>query len=429
MECYIFGMSKFDEYVENHKKGVMSDTERRVHEHGVLIAKVVAGSQSFGLDGPESDVDIHGVYIAGPMEWLRHDFSDQIADEQNNEVYWEITKFLRELNSANPQALEMLYAPDKCILEGKWFFKWLLERYNFLTKRCDKSFCEYARGQVNRATGLNKKVFKPKPEGTPKVLDYCYVFDMESGHAVPVKEWLVKYHSNDDYGPDQKWYSLAAIDHLDMGYALYGQPMDKRHSFSGEPEHEWRWAYGIVRDEDESMDIQLNSIPKGQPVLGMMFFNRNAFSKECKERAQYRDWVKKRNPERYNQTIQHGQGYDAKNMMHCVRLLQTAYGIAKDHTVPVYRGDTNLSNEIVMEANKHPYPNDREFLLGIKRGEWTFDEIIHYIDELGKVVSEEFAKSNLPENSYSPAEMDELAQKHTMETLEWFGLDYFKVKK
>ena len=402
-------MTRLEEYTEECRAGKMTDTEKEVRERGTLLVKIVAGSQSFGLEGPDSDIDIHGVFTWNPEERIKSGCPDQIADEANNEVYWDIAKFLKELNSANPQALEMLYAPDDCIIVGKRLLNTIQESMDFLTMRCNKSFCEYARGQVNRATGLNKKVFKPKPAGNPFVLDYCFVPCMENGQALPFKEWLQKYHSSDEYGSDQKWYALAAIDHIDMGYAIYGQPVFERFNDQERPEHEWRWAYGVVRDEVNSGDIQLNSIPKNRPVLGFMWFNRNAYSKECKERAQYRDWVKKRNPARYNQTLQHGQGYDAKNIMHCVRLLLTAYGIARDHTVPVNRKFTTTSSEIGMEANIHPYDTDRDFLLAIKRGEWKFDDIIHYIDVIGKVVDETFKASGIKEDSYPQNAIDDLA--------------------
>jgi len=392
-------------YWHSHVLGFMSETEKMVHEKGILLIKVAAGSQSFGLATETSDVDIHGVYVLNWDERIRHDAPSQIADEKNNEVYWDITKFLTELNSANPQALEMLYAPRHCVFTGWEFLQELRSKYDFLTMRCDKSFCEYARGQVDRATGLNKKVFNPKPEGTPRILDYCYV--PVDNIAISVKDWLERFHSDDEYGPDQKWYSVAAIDHIDMGYAIYGQSIAERNL--SDKEHEWRWAYGIVRDEEKSMELQMNSVPKNRPVLGYMFFNKNAFAKECKERAQYRDWVKNRNPERYNTTVKHGQGYDAKNLMHCVRLLLTAYGIATEHTVPVYRADRDLCNRVCMKYNRHPYSNDRDFLLAIKNGDWSFDDIIAYIGALGKEVSRAFAESGLKEKAYTPEEIDDFA--------------------
>lgn len=364
----------------------MTETEKKVRTVGTLIIKVITGSTSFGLATPTSDVDIRGVYVLPWEDRLRQDVGDQIANDTNDETYWEITKFFRELAKANPQSLEMLYSPDSCILEGKEYLYKIRKEMDFITRRCEKTFVEYAKGQISRARGLNKKVFKPKPDGQPRVLDYCYV-PMPNGCAVPFKEWLGT-HSGDDYGDDQKWYSIAAIDHIDNGFAIYGQPKGER-DVEGLSEHEWRWAYGVVRNEETSGDVQLNSIPKGKPVLGYMVFNRNAYAKECKERAEYKEWVAKRNPERYNTTIQHGQGYDAKNMMHCIRLLFTARDIAVKHTVVVDRS------------------TEREFLLNVKNGGWTYDNVLSYAENLVSEVTSLFANSGLRENDYTVREIDD----------------------
>ena len=376
---------------------MQSETEKKVRATGTLVFKVISGSTSFGLNTPTSDIDIRGVYVLPWTERIRQDVGDQIADATNDETYWEISKFFRELSRANPQALEMLYSPDNCILEGKEYLEKIREEMDFVTRRCEKTFVEYAKGQINRARGMNKKVFNPKAANPPKILDFCYV-PMPNGTAVPVKEWL-KTHENDEYGSDQKWYSVAAIDHIDMGFAIYGQSKNER-DVPNLNEHEWRWAYGIVRNEDTSCEIQLNSIPKGKVMLGVMVYNKNAFSKACKEHSEYKVWVKKRNPERYETTIAHGQGYDAKNMMHCIRLLFTARDIAMTHRVVVSR------------------KNERDFLLNIKNGGWSYDDAVSYAEKLVSEVKTLFANSNLRTTDYTVREIDDYTIKF-IRYVEW----------
>ena len=370
------------------EENTQTETETKVRAIGTLVFKVISGSTSFGLNTPTSDIDIRGVYILPWKDRLRQDAPQQIADSTNDETYWEITKFFHELAKANPQALEMLYSSDDCILEGKEFLEKVRSEMDFITMRCEKTFVEYAKGQIARARGLNKKVFNPQAAFQPKVLDYCYVLAIEGrGVAIPFKEWL-QTHKDDDYGNDQKWYTLAAIDHIDMGYAIYGQPKSER-NVPNLDEHDWRWAYGIVRNEETSGDIQLNSIPKGKPVLGYMVYNKNAYSKACKEHAEFLVWEKKRNPERYETTLAHGQGYDAKNMMHCVRLLHTARDIAMCHKVIVNR--------------RH----ERDFLLNIKNGGWKYDDILTYAEKLVDEVHVLFANSNLRADDYTVKEIDD----------------------
>jgi len=142
------------------------------------------------------------------------------------------------------------------------------------------------------------------------------------------------------------------------------------------PEHEWRWAYGVVSDDEKACDIQLNSIPKGISPVGILFFNKNAYSHDCSEHTKYWKWVSERNDARYEETIKHGKGYDAKNTMHCIRLLMTAKDIAETGIVTVDR------------------TTDRAYLLSIKRGEFSYDEMMDRSDKLVAEVTEAFERSD-----------------------------------
>lgn len=343
---------------------------------GWIIMDAVVGSQAFGLATETSDVDTRGVFVLPIEDRLSYNAIDQVADEKNNHVYWELKKFLQLLRDGNPSALELLNSPKRCILQGEEFFE-MIPKDVWITQACCKSFLEYAKNQLSRAYGLNKKIFNPQPEEPPRVLDYCYVVD--GNQAVPFRQWLAKRPSDAicqaGYPNDQKSYALAAIDHATDTYALYYEPLLQNSVEMAAPEHEWRWAYGVVSDDEKANDIQLASIPKNTPVCGILFFNKNAYSHDCSEHTKYWKWVKERNESRYEETIKHGQGYDAKNTMHCIRLLMTAKDIAERGTVTVDR------------------TADREYLLSIKQGKFTYDEMMERSDALVAEVTEAFKNS------------------------------------
>ena len=240
----------------------------------------------------------------------------------------------------------------------------------------DQSAGEDNKEFEKRAREFNKKVFKPCPKEHPRVLDYCYVVD--GNRAVPFRDWL-KERKGDivptGYPNDQKSYALAAIDHVTDTYALYYEHLLLDQVEMAAPEHEWRWAYGVVADEEKSCDIQLCSIPKGLYPVATLFFNKNAYSHDCAEHTKYWKWVEDRNEERYAGTIAHGKGYDAKNVMHCIRLLMTAKDIAEKGVVTVDRSA------------------DREFLFRIKRGEFEYDEVVKMGNELCEAVERAFEAS------------------------------------
>lgn len=352
---------------------------------GWIVLDAVVGSQAFGLATETSDVDTRGVFVLPIEDRLSYHAIDQVADEKNNHVYWELKKFLQLLRDGNPSALELLNSPRRCILQGEDFLE-LIPKDIWITQACCKSFLEYARNQLSRAYGLNKKIFNPQPEEPPRVLDYCYV--VERNMAVPFKEWLKKRPY--EFKNEQKYYAIAAIDHVTDTYALYWENVPLDMFEIAADEHEWRWAYGVVSDEEKANDIQLSSIPKGIPQVGILFFNKNAYSHDCSEHTKYWKWVKERNESRYEETIKHGQGYDAKNTMHCIRLLLTAKDIAERGTVTVDR------------------TADREYLLSIKQGKFTYDEMMERSDALVAEVTEAFRNSTCLNPVISYEELDML---------------------
>lgn len=45
---------------------------------GKIIFKAIVGSQSYGTNTPESDVDIKGVYVQDPNDILSFNYKEQI---------------------------------------------------------------------------------------------------------------------------------------------------------------------------------------------------------------------------------------------------------------------------------------------------------------------------------------------------------------
>lgn len=122
----------------------------------------------------------------------------------------------------------------------------------------------------------------------------------------------------------------------------------------------------------------MSSIPKGENEVAYLFCNQDAYSSYCKEYNEYWDWIEKRNEERYNTNQQHGKNYDSKNMMHTIRLLQSAQQI-------LATGTLNIS------------VNNREELLSIKAGEMEYEALLQKADDLITSIEKLYEISNLPE--------------------------------
>ncbi len=76
-----------------------------------VIYRCIVGSTAYGLNQEGSDVDRRGFYLPpADLEWSLAGVPEQLESEQE-EVYWEIEKFVRLALKANPNILECLYSP------------------------------------------------------------------------------------------------------------------------------------------------------------------------------------------------------------------------------------------------------------------------------------------------------------------------------
>ena len=107
-----------------------------------------------------------------------------------------------------------------------------------------------------------------------------------------------------------------------------------------------------------------------------MVCNVDAYKKHCKDHKEYWDWVRNRNPQRYNKSNE--IGYDTKNMMHTLRLLDVAEEIAQEGKIIVRR------------------PN-REFLMQVLAGEFSYEYLLSMAEEKVLSVQQAYATSSLPE--------------------------------
>ncbi len=80
--------------------------------YGRVFYRCIIGSQAYGLAGSESDVDRRGIYLpSADQHWSLYGVPEQLENDETQEAYWEIQKFLTFALKANPNILECLYSP------------------------------------------------------------------------------------------------------------------------------------------------------------------------------------------------------------------------------------------------------------------------------------------------------------------------------
>lgn len=329
-------------------------TIEEVKERGWLIFEAIVGSKAYGLDTEKSDTDIRGVFVMPKDLFYSLEYTAQVSNESNDIVYYELKRFIELLAKNNPNIIELLNLPERCVLYKHEIMDKIKPEI-FLSRLCEQTFANYAYSQIKKAYGLEKKIVNPVDKERRSVLDFCFVY--LGKETIPLQKFLL------EKGFKQGNIGLTAISHLRDCYNIY---YSTDYSYSG-----------IVR-KDAANDVCLSSIPKGETPVGLLYFNKDAYSAYCKEYKEYWDWVAKRNEERYNTTMSHGKNYDSKNMIHVFRLLLMAKEIATEKKVNVFR-------------------KDREFLLDIKQGKYEYDELVKKAEELKNKLPKFFQKSGLPD--------------------------------
>ena len=125
---------------------------------------------------------------------------------------------------------------------------------------------------------------------------------------------------------------------------------------------------------DDSEELRLSSVEKGEMPVCTMHYNKDKFSTHCKDWKRQETWKKERNPERFRQNMENLQKqtdakdkagfYDSKNLAACYRMIQNSIEIARDGKYIVNRRDI-----------------DRDLILKIKKGELTYNEIMDIVNK------------------------------------------------
>lgn len=358
---------------------------------------VIRGSHAYGTNIETSDTDYAGVFIQSQEDIFGFNYKEQINDDKNDTVIYEIKRFLQLLASNNPTVLELLNTPKDCIIYKDPIFDLVLEnRDKFITKVCAKSFGGYGKMQIQKAKGQNKKQNWEKDKVTRKdVLDFVYV--LEGPKSIPWKKW-------NDGRYEEKFIGVVNVPNAMNVYAVY-YDTDAHLYFSENISEETRiilakkiellktrkesgqpmgFGYkGLVKTGEgqnvaESNALRLSSIPKGEEPICNIVYNKDGYSEHCKDFKSYEDWLANKNDARWVDVKSHGQKIDGKNMMHSRRLMDMAREIALGLGINVRR-------------------ENAQELIDIRKGKIDLQTLIDQVESEIIEIDELFASSNLPD--------------------------------
>jgi len=112
----------------------------------------ITGSQAHGLSGPDSDIDMRGIFLYPTEAILGLDkfCGDAVSTSGTDDiVLYEVGKFVRLALAANPSILELLFLPEYGYIsnEGKML---VVKREAFLSQKVLQTYGGYATAQYKR---------------------------------------------------------------------------------------------------------------------------------------------------------------------------------------------------------------------------------------------------------------------------------------
>jgi predicted nucleotidyltransferase len=333
------------------------------------------GSQAYGLANELSDVDVKGICI--PPREVENDLFHRFEQSENDlgvaekyahwknpknpkfeSVIYSLRKFFLLASKVNPNIIELLFTDESSWLERSSFSDILIaNRDAFLSTKAKFTFSGYAFAQAAKIERHRKWIVmgelkEPsreeyglpsiRPSGVEEVFGY-------------VKSKVEQWNFNQ--------FELEESDRADMKeliWDLVAQISNKNVSWDNWPD---AYAAGVIHKMQNELSLK-------DDVIRLINAERAYFKAKNTYQSWLR-WKKERNPER--RKLEVNCGYDSKHASHLVRLMRMGYEILTEGTVYVKRPDA-------------------EELLAIKNGEWTYDRVMEYKEELQRKLDEAYQK-------------------------------------
>jgi predicted nucleotidyltransferase len=326
------------------------------------IFKTLTGSRVYGTSNEDSDYDYRGVCIPPERYWLGYASRfDQHEQRGEDSVIFGFSKFLHLAAQNNPNIIELLYIPEKYWEVSSPYWLQLIEHRDwFLSKKCYHTYRGYAASQLRRLRGHRDWLLKgdlKKPERSDFGLSDARQLPMETISAAHA---LIERHLN-RFPLEEELSSLPKDDAMGIRY-LVNDFLAHITQLTLQEVNEFSW---VSAGRALGFDDNLLELLKKE----------KAYQRAVKEYKSWLHWKAERNPRRRETEEQ--SGFDRKHAMHLVRLLISCRDILRDGTLTV------------------ECPDAEEILLPIKRGEWSYEQLMDFESSISEELSALYAVSTL----------------------------------
>lgn len=326
------------------------------------------GSHAYGTSLPESDIDLRGVVIP-PREYLLglncltevEPFESYVQSPPEPDlVLYALRKFFILLTVANPNVLELLFTePEDHLLVTPLGQRILDNRELFLSKQCRPAFSGYAREQMQRIN-THYRWLKNPPKAEPTRKE----FDLPERPEVPTNQLEAAQAAVQKQVDRWNWRKLEGVDpntRLEIKAEFFERLMEIT-----------LWRFDTI--EAHLYDAAANSLGFDTNFIHHLQKERK-YNAAVNDWKSYQKWQRTRNPQRAE--LEAKFGYDTKHAMHLMRLFRMCKELLTDGVLRVRRPDA-------------------EELLEIRRGKYTYEEILEFSTTMDKELQELAEDSQLP---------------------------------
>lgn len=333
-------------------------------EQGTVLL-VRHGSHAYGTNVATSDEDFKGVAIP-PKEYFlgstkRFEQAELKAPDPDAVIY-DIRKFFNLASDCNPNIIEVLHTDpsDHFIVDP--IGQIILEhKDDFLSKKIKHTFLGYSVAQLKRIKTHKKWIMNPPAEPPSR-----------SSLGLPEQTLIPQ---------DQLMAATAEVQkELDRFQFDFMEDLQESTKIGIRTTVSEMLAELKITAEDHWM-ASARKIGLSDNFIQIMQRERQ-YTSAKREWDQYQNWKKTRNPAR--SALEEKYGYDTKHAYHLVRLIRMCR-------------ETLLTGKVIV---KRP---DREELLSIRNGAWSYDQLIEFAEteelELNTLYQSSTALPKLPDRN------------------------------
>lgn len=347
-------------------KGIIEKSPHLNWIDGRTVLLTVHGSRAYGTNTETSDYDFKGIAIPTKEYFLgatKH--FEQAELKEPDTVIYDIRKFFTLASDCNPNIIEVLHTDpaDYCMVDsiGEEILSY---KDKFLSKKIKHTFLGYSVSQLKRIKSHKKWLMNPltvKPTRSSLGLPEATLIPEDQLVAAQseIQKELDRFQFNFMEG-------LSESNKIEIQGIMTSMLAELKIT----ADQHWMSAARKIGLSDNFIEI--------------MQRERN-YSNLKREFDQYQNWKTTRNTARA--ALEEKFGYDTKHAYHLVRLIR-------------------MCREILTTGKVFVKRPDREELLYIRNGGWSYDKLIEFAESEEKALNEIYNTYNILPKTANKEEID-----------------------